>query len=74
MATKTERAVIQVIINGDVANKSLRDLEAASRSLNAQMRKTEDPAARAKMAEQFQKIQREVTGIKNEINSNIFIL
>lgn len=67
MATKTERAVIQVIINGDVANKSLRDLEAASRSLNAQMRKTEDPASRAKMAEQYRVIQKEVGGIKNEI-------
>lgn len=67
MAQKTERAVIQVIINGDVANKSLKDLQAASRSLEAQIRKTNDAAARSKMAEQYRNINKEVSKVRAEM-------
>ncbi|MFA6261100.1 MAG: phage tail tape measure protein [Bacteroidia bacterium] len=38
MASKTERAQIDLIVNGQTANKSLRDLEAAARKAKSEIR------------------------------------
>lgn len=63
MAGKTERSTVELIINGDVANKTLRDLEAGARKLRSELRGMTEEELKANP----QKI-RNLKSITNEID------
>lgn len=56
MADNKKRAVYDLIINGELANKSLKDLEGALKQVRAQAKLTTDPAELKKLGEQYQMI------------------
>jgi TP901 family phage tail tape measure protein len=61
MATKTEKAQIDLIINGEVANKSMRDLEAAARKAKSELRGLAPDSARFKeLSSSVEKINKEL--------------
>ena len=65
MATKTEKAQIDLIINGETANKTLRDLEAAGRKAKSELRGLAPDSARFKeLTASLQKINGELDKTK----------
>lgn len=64
----TERAQVDLIINGDVANKNLKLLEAAARKLRAELRNI-DPGSEAakKAADNYKKIDKAISEVRTEV-------
>lgn len=69
MANKTEQATLELIIKGDVANKSLRDLYNAARAVSYQMKDMLPGTDEfAKAAEISQRIKGKISEITSEIS------
>lgn len=56
MASKKEKAVYEVIINGELAGKTLKELEGSLRSVRAQFKLATDPAEHQRLAKAYQNI------------------
>lgn len=68
MANKKETAQVDLIINGQAANATLKDLEAAARKLNAELRRMPPLADDfAVKAEKLRIIKEKISGVKAEI-------
>lgn len=68
--SKTERAKIDVIINGETANKSIRDLEAAARKAKAELRgMTPDNKEYERYKNSLEKINAELE--KSKVNAGL---
>lgn len=63
MATKTEKAQIDLIINGQTANQSLRDLEAAARKAKSELRGLTADSAR------FKELSGNIANINKELDA-----
>lgn len=70
MADKKEKSVVELIINGEVANRSLRELEAAARKLRSELRgmSEDELAASPKKVKNLQQITAEIDKQKLAIN------
>jgi len=69
MANQNETARATVILNGQQANATLKDLEAAARALNSEIRKLPVNSSEfTKKTEEFQKVKSRISEVKNEIN------
>ena len=69
MANQNETARATVILNGQQANATLKDLEAAARALNAEIRKLPTNSADfIKKSEELQKVKSRISDVKTEIN------
>lgn len=69
MSTKTETAVVEIILKGQQANASLKDIEKAARAVRAQLgRLPADSQEFADKTKEFQKINSRLKSIKDDVN------
>ena len=69
MASKRETARATVILNGQQANATLKEIEASARQLNAELRKMPTNSKQfEESTKQYSKIKTRLTGIRSEIN------
>jgi len=70
MSKRPEKAIIDVIINGETANKSIRDLEAAARKAKAELRgMTPDNKEYEKYKQSLENINKELE--KSKVNAGL---
>lgn len=68
MATKNETAIVEVIIKGQAANASLKDMEKAAAALRAQLRRMPaDSEEFARKSAEFQKVSARIKEVNNEL-------
>ena len=69
MASKRETARATVILNGQQANATLKEIEASARALNAELRKMPTNSKQfEESTKQYNKVKQRITGIRSEIN------
>lgn len=68
MAGKTETAVVEVILKGQAANASLKEMEKSAAALRAQLRRMPaDSEEFARKSAEFQKVQARIKEVNNEL-------
>jgi TP901 family phage tail tape measure protein len=60
MAKFNEQAIYQLIVNGELAAKNMKDLAQMARSLQAEFRTLTDPADKARVASMYQAVNKEI--------------
>lgn len=65
MADNKKKATYDLIINGETANKTLKDLEGAAKSVRAQFKLTTDPADQEKLGKAYQRINEKISEQNN---------
>jgi TP901 family phage tail tape measure protein len=66
---KNETAIVEIILKGQQANASLKDIEKSARALRAQLGKLPtDSAEFAEKTKQFQEINKRLKSIKDDVN------